>query len=182
MSILFIGITTQGYSMKSKTAHEIIEEHYKANYKRLVKMYSYRAGGVQDAEDVVQDAYTRALMYIDNPERIQVFNRWFISILKNALEDHLRHYKRGQPESLPEEEELTPTLCGKERGVFLKEIKKKLKEFDQPTQEVLTLYFLFGYSPRNISKIVELNYKRIQNIIGIYKAGIRKEYGEDICL
>lgn len=168
--------------MKSKTAHEIIEEHYKANYKRLVKMYSYRAGSVQDSEDVVQDAYTRALLYIDNPERIQVFNRWFISILRNALEDHLRLYKRGQPDPLPEEDELIPTLCGKEKGVFLKEIKKKLNDFDPQTEEILTLYFIFGYSPKSISKIVDMNYKRIQNIISVYKAGVKKEYGEDICL
>ena len=38
-----------------------IEDYYAKNWNRLVKSYTSRCGNPHDAEDVVQEAFTRAL-------------------------------------------------------------------------------------------------------------------------
>jgi len=40
-----------------------LERFYKTNYLTLIKRVSHRAGGPYNAEDVVQEAFVRALKY-----------------------------------------------------------------------------------------------------------------------
>lgn len=126
-----------------------------------------RVASAQDAEDIVQQAYNRALDRLDqlrHPERIQ---GWFFEILRHTLSDHLakRARERARHEAFVagtdvEEAELSPVTqaqsgpscrCGE---VFLKELPDGLEEVvrrldlqDQSTEEVAQA---LGITPNNV--------------------------------
>ena len=62
---------------------DIIEEFYKENFDKLVVQLSRRAGSLENAEDIVQEAFLRALTYKDayNP-KLNQFSTWFNGILR----------------------------------------------------------------------------------------------------
>ena len=69
--------------------HKQIENHYKENYGRILKRMTFRAGGIHQAEDIVQEAYCRALKYYSEL-KVEEFDRWFSMILNNAYNDYKR--------------------------------------------------------------------------------------------
>lgn len=71
---------------------EIIEQFYIDNHELYVKRLSRQAGSPSNAEDVVQEAFLRALQYADSyTEREgQNMEKWFNSILRRALVDFKR--------------------------------------------------------------------------------------------
>lgn len=87
----------------------IITQHYKDNYRRLIKRMTFRAGTEWDAEDVVQEAYARALRYQDSFDGTN-FDRWFNTILNNALREH-KNNESGITHQSFEEEEVEGTPC-----------------------------------------------------------------------
>ena len=72
--------------MTKEEAYKMIEDHYKNNFKRLVNKTVGKTGNRYNAEDAVQEAYTRALAYYKtfNPES-GVFEKWFENILNNSV-------------------------------------------------------------------------------------------------
>lgn len=71
---------------------EQIEQFYLANHDLYVKRLSRKAGSVQNAEDIVQEAFLRALFYADSyaAREDQDMEKWFNSILRRALVDFMR--------------------------------------------------------------------------------------------
>lgn len=69
--------------------NQVVEQHYRKYYKHLVASLRPRAG--QNAEDMVQEAYTYALENWDNfnPE-LGSFNTWFYFQLKRVNSDRSR--------------------------------------------------------------------------------------------
>jgi len=72
--------------MTRDEAYKVIEDYYRKNFKRLVNISRGRAGSYHNAEDVVQEAFTRALKYHKsyNPA-MTAFDAWFSRILDNSL-------------------------------------------------------------------------------------------------
>jgi RNA polymerase sigma factor (sigma-70 family) len=73
--------------MKLKERNKMFDEHYRINFETLVKKIRSFAGSHHAAEDVVQEAYTRAIRSYDD-ERVLEFNPWFNTILANSLKDN----------------------------------------------------------------------------------------------
>ena len=69
----------------------MIEQFYKENYNILVKRIQARRMQECDAEDVVQEAFVRALKYADsfNPDFHEI-GAWFNTILNNSFKEY-RH-------------------------------------------------------------------------------------------
>lgn len=160
-------------------AYDLIELHYRKHKRRLVQRYTRFAGTSEDAEDVVQEAYTRALTYHKSLTDPSFFEQWFSRILKNSFNTFL-NAKRGQPTEILDEEELEGIDCPCYNQVFLKQIKEDIDDYDEDAIEVLRLYFNHGYSPRNIRKIVSIKYKLIENIIYRFKYNTRLKHGESM--
>lgn len=71
---------------------EAIEEFYRENCDLYVRRLSRQAGSYSNAEDVVQEAFLRALQYSDSYTISDNNNleKWFNSILRRALVDFKR--------------------------------------------------------------------------------------------
>ncbi len=142
---------------------KLIEEHYLANRQRLIKNMTFRSGTEWDAEDIVQEAYTRAIKYIEGFDGTN-FDRWFKPILFNAFKAH-KNSENGHTASEFDEEEVEGIPCNQYTDAIVAEISELIDTKSESQIEVLTLYFFKGYSATDISQISEQNYSAIHKTI-----------------
>lgn len=162
--------------------YKIIEQHYAKNYKHLVKILSNRAGGVPNAEDVVQEAFTRALKYHKsfNPDT-QEIGAWFNSILNNALRNSkLAERRMGMSVEYVEEMDEVVDLQEWE-GDMVKNIKDDVASKPAQVRQVLQLYLFKQYKPREIAQVLDMSNAYIRTIAKEFKQECREKYGEVIC-
>lgn len=159
----------------------VIEQHYRAHRDKLVAFYS-RSLGWHDAEDAIQEAYCRALQYLNKPLSYEEFSQWMSSIIKNSVKDSLKDkHNRGQTVSdvsvfidddvqhhSPEEE----FLC-KEKAETIRDIIEGRKS---PEKEVLSLYFIYFVGYEGIRNIVPgVNYGYIRKMVSSFRKELCNE-------
>lgn len=144
-----------------------LESHYKENFDRLVKFFTYKHhGNVMFAEDIIQSAYTKALKNIDSFNADLDFSKWFNEVLKNAERDCIRTERRlGMCDEL-DEENYDPINVDLSYHFTQKVVREHLSGILEPHRSVLLLYFVYHYSPREIHSVVDgVDYRRVTNII-----------------
>jgi RNA polymerase sigma factor (sigma-70 family) len=151
--------------------YSIIEKHYKHNYKSLVKRVKFRAGSQEDAEDVMQEAYCRALKYADTFEMGTEYHKWFSRIISNVIKDHIAEkYGHSNNHEEMDEEHHESILVEEVDNDFSKILTDAIDKVEnEEHKEVLSLYFTWGFSLREINQIVDFNYKNIETIIMRFK-------------
>lgn len=154
-----------------------IENFYKENRDKLVKIYTRRCNSVDVAEDVVQEAFASALQYQDtfNP-KFRGFKQWFDQILLNAFRKRLREDRMlGMSDELDEEvieQGDMPLYSIQLSDNIISEMEKKPAHI----AEVLILYFVKGYKWKDIAAVTDYSYKGIDKIIERFKTEIRLKY------
>ena len=158
---------------------KLIEQHYLDNYKRMVKILTNRAGSVQNAEDVVQNAFELALRYSGSfSPSIQPLGAWFNSIMNNALRK-FKAEERRLGMSVEYNEDLDePCSMLEWEGDMAKAILKEIERKKLPLRQVLYLYFFKGYKPREIVCITDLNNNYVRMSVNEFKHLMRAKYGE----
>lgn len=129
-----------------------IEEIYLNGNRGHVKMMTRILNGDwAAAEDVVQEAYARALQYFPtyDPERGPIIP-WFNRILFNSLRDIQREYKSRPTESsddIGEEEVLNGVVLPDNVVEIIQDVK------NEKHQRILYLFYVLGYNSREITEI-----------------------------
>lgn len=158
-----------------------VEAFYRENYDELCKRVYHRSGGIHNSEDVVQEAFARALQYWDsfNPH-LKELGAWFNTILNNSLRDHMKA-ERMMGCSVEYDEFLDePYNPTEEEQELYKVVVRKLEEKEQPYRDVLYLYFIRDYKPKEIARVVELTNANIRKIVERFKVECRDYLGEAI--
>jgi len=156
----------------------ILAEFYKERREDLLRRLNYGAGSPEAAEDVLQEAFVRALIYWDtfNPEHKEL-GAWFNTIMRNSLRDFKREeWLFGMGEEFDEE------LCDpQEMPINESELVKKIYELVDDKiadhQEILLLYFEKHYSPKDIANITEFKVKTIKQVVWRFKTEVIERYG-----
>lgn len=152
----------------------LIEKHYRENRQRLVKRMSFRAGSVEDGEDVIQEAYLRALKYHKSFNGDN-FERWFNTILLNTLREHKNAMKGYVVAEYDEnEEEIAPCYLVPRR--IMGEVFRTIKERPPVQQEILMLFFEQEYTARDISRILPYSYSQIHQTIQRFRNELKEVY------
>lgn len=107
----------------------------------------------EEALDVMQDSFHKALRYFEKEKGIDHFTAWFYRILVRTAVDSWRKNKRHPFEAL-EDHMPTPIRPSKISSVELQMILEKI---DSPEKEILILYFFEGFRLKEIAEILELN-------------------------
>lgn len=154
---------------------DIIEQHYLDNYRRLFKRLCYRAGTEWDAEDIVQEAYYRALKYFKSYDGKHL-DQWMSTIINNCLREH-KNKEKGFSTSEFEEEEFEGLPCEYYPNRVVGEIYDLIDSKSAIQIEVLTMYFKNGYSGKDISCITEHSYVVIRKIISRFNIELKDLYG-----
>lgn len=155
--------------------HEIIHQHYLNNHQKLVKRYSFRAGGVHQAEDIVQEAYARALKYF-NPDRIDDFDKWFSIILVNSFNDTMRDTIGMSYLDEDDETSLGEVPCNILDNQTRKEVYDLISTKAPSQAEVLTLHIRHGYGVTDIHRQMEVTKGYVSRIIGEFHKELETLY------
>lgn len=155
--------------------YEIIENHYRENYGRIIKRMTFRAGGIHQSEDIVQEAYARAMKYYDTL-KVDEFDKWFSMILNNAYNDYMRD-EIGLSYIEEDDEPLGLEDCGLVTSQTRREIYDIISTKSPVQQEILNLHLRHGYSPTDIASLTEHTYANTHKVISRFRDEMRSLYG-----
>jgi len=167
--------------MNREDCYKLIEDYYRKNFKRLVNTVRGRAGSYHNGEDVVQEAFTRALKYYKsyNPA-MTPFDAWFSRILENSLRNHAKDRRAQGMVHDARTDQLITTTPDSFLRMFLKEITDDIALLSEGKQEVMNLSFFMGYTPMDISKIVNLNVGAVRTMLHRFREELRYKYGKGV--
>lgn len=159
---------------------QLIEDFYVSERKLLLKKLANRAGTPENAEDILQESFERALRYISSfdPER-QELGAWFNTIMNNTLKSFKRD-ERSCGTYVEFDEELAETNeMSQTSEDTINRIKEAIADKSGDDRTILHLYFIEQYKPREIMCILDTNSKRINYIVNVFKAEMSDLFDEE---
>jgi len=131
----------------------------------LVDRYAEQARGVaygylrqvEDAEDLVQDAFVRALERLDRLAPGSPFGPWFYRLLVNAALNRRKYLGRRAMANLPASVEAPDSpQSDSERAQLRRRLAGALNRLPPDLQTVMVLHDLEGFTHPEISAILEI--------------------------
>jgi RNA polymerase sigma factor (sigma-70 family) len=113
-------------------------------------------GNAIEAEDVMQEAFLKALTKIDTYEGKVSFGAWLKKIVINRSLDELKKRKVKfveLNEKIPEEEPASLNVS----EIQMEKLKKAIQQLPDGYRIVLSLYLLEGYDHEEISQILGIS-------------------------
>lgn len=156
--------------MQREEVYRLIETHYRLHYEDLIKKLENVCGNLHNAQDVVQEAYTRALEYWNSFNVDLEFARWFSRILVNCVARQVMEERQhGMSEA---ENEIV------DNEVFNKVLSNEMLALiaQQPRENgyILRLYFQEQYKTVDIEKVVPQSHVAIRKIIERFRKLIKE--------
>lgn len=156
------------------TFDQKLTKFYTDKYQTLVKNYAARCGSVEDAEDVVQEAFTRALTYRNSYKPEEYFSNWMTRIVYHCFCDWKRDQRlQGGTVSFSEEgHEPKPNSDAKEEfAVF---VRQMMRDETERAQEVINLAYCCNYRSVEIAKFLNIS----KNTVDWYTMTFREKLKE----
>lgn len=160
-----------------KERNQVIGDYYTKNRSSLIKKVSGRAATPENAEDIVHNAFVKALQYWGSYDpKVKGLDEWFGCILNNSLKDFMRDERNyGMAMEFDEEE-----IEGIEMSSLSDDIKQKIKKeigmASVKNQKILTFYYIQGHSRKEVAEMTGLKYKSIETTIQRFKTHIQERY------
>jgi len=146
-----------------------------------------------DAEDIVHNAYAKAIRHIDKWDGSYTIEAWFGKILINCEKSFIRDEKRqgmsyDKKVSLYEEDEDGEPIINVmaeivEDSVDITEIQdmqslyRYIHRQPNKNKDVLLLYFVYQYSLSEIASLLDLDYKVCDNKVKHFKTMAVRDLG-----
>lgn len=157
----------------------LIAKHFEEHYETFVKKVRGRSGGEYNAEDVVAEAYSRALQYAESYNQQYPFENWFGTILNNSLKDFKNEERYGGTFVELEESHI---FTDAERHYFNRladEIREEVEKVKGTIGQVLNMYFVLGYKRRDIQKVLDLPRTTVDFYIKTFRDKMKRKYPEE---
>jgi RNA polymerase sigma-70 factor (ECF subfamily) len=157
--------------------NETIDKYYRENYDLLVKRVKNRAGSPENAEDVVQEAFSRAIKYFNSCS--SNFDRWFSVILSNTLKDYQKELRLGGLTKNIDDaiNELEPIIPNHIKDHFRAHMDQLANAKTSCSKEVIKLHILYGYTSKEIAEILGLSNGYVKNNISLFTKEVGEMYG-----
>lgn len=163
-------------STRRHEVYNLIEKHYRENRTKSVRRFYYTAGNTANSEDIVQEAYTRALQYWKSYKSdYQSFDSWINTIMKNVLiKFKTRDAQREENDaSFIAPPSLRNSAVNRET---LAEIAEMIDAKPPNVANILGLYMFEQYEPKEIEEIVPERGSNIRVIIHRFKKELEDVY------
>lgn len=163
-----------------QAVHNIIEENFRSSYRSWVKRVYCRVKKNEDAEDIVMEAYTRALKYQHTFIQGNNFEYWFSRIIANAVKDWKREqHNQFEHQEEFDEQEMAPCPDPSIKRDLYATLSAEIDELEKPERaEIVHLYFILGFKPRDIMKITNQKSVIVNNTIQHFKGKMKGKYME----
>ena len=157
--------------MKREEFDKLLEAHYRAYYKDSLKFVLSKNLPRYIADEVVQEAYTRALEFWQTYDETVPFDKWFTTILKNCKN---KAWKQERQHGGVEEAEYEDEPVAIKR-LMLRDIERMIYAQDKDIVPTLVLFFIKQLNAEEISYLVPKSKRAIDNIVHRFRLLIRKE-------
>jgi len=134
---------------------------------------------VEDAEDLVQDAFIRALERIDSLGRGSAFGPWFYRLLVNAALNRRKYLARRQMQDVP------AAVAGREspvvdseRAELRRHLSGALRSLASDSETVVILHDLEGFKHPEIAKILGIPEGTCRSHLSKARRQLRDRLGE----
>lgn len=146
--------------------NDVIKNHYEENYDLLVKRMARRLGSVEDGEDVVQEAFTRAVQYYKSWTGKR-FENWFNVILSNTYKRFLNEKKMGGLSKPLEDslEEIEPVIVNYLDSIATSELKAMVESKVGRDRDILMLSMFYGYSWAEIAALLSISKRAVDGVL-----------------
>lgn len=162
----------------------VLEEYYVKNFDRLCKTRARWVGGIQNAEDAVQEAFARALQYIDGWQYGE-FGPWLGTILNHACADFKKadRLQGGVKEALKDvDDEGTKNMDTLQfTSEMVEKVLGSIEQKKEPVRSVLKSYIVLGHSTTDIAQYVDMAPEAMRKAAQRFKEEMVNRYGTDVC-
>ena len=158
---------------------QIIEYYYQYHQAELLAFVSSRLGGIEEAEDIVQDVFLR-LLQNTSPIIEGTLHALAFTIARNLITDY---YRRKQwatkysmqsldyKQAITADDEAARPLSVHEMTAFL---ERGLLRVPEKCRELYRMHIYDGMQVSDISQQTDENYKSVEYRLGIARKEIRK--------
>ncbi len=144
---------------------EVFVQFIRENKERFYLLaYSYTKNE-QDALDVVQDSIQKAMIALNNIEKVDYMKSWFYKIVVRTAIDFLRKHKRLQVTDAETLHYLTPAQEDKYENV---DLKHALAELPQMYSEIIILHYFEDLKIADVADILGIKLSTTKS--HLYKA------------
>lgn len=164
--------------LSNKEVLSLIEDHFTSKYDVYINMYSHssKLGSVDKAEDLLQDAYLKAVKSVQTYNGKARVSTWFNKIIYNLYYDMKKQLKKADKfvsyeESEEFEEDLAFFPDFDERPVT--EMMNKIftkGNFSEEQQKVLMCKYVHGTPTQTILDSFGLSTQNLKYIVGKFKS------------
>ena len=160
---------------------------YESDWDGFVKRISNRVGGAVNAEDVVQEAFTRALKYHKVFDSKRSLKKWFNTVLNNAAADFVREERDKGGVRYDEDEVVEETTDTLDKLMFDSEMVEKviahIDELVDPARTAVRGHLVYGYTSEEVAQYCEdIKPATIRKLVQRFKESMVEKYGEDMGL
>jgi len=157
-----------------------LEQFFKEEYDTLVGRINFRVRNMDDAEDIVMDAFRKAVEYWSSfdPTHKEI-GAWFNTIMNNShktfqKEKFMKHIEMEHDIDIPVED-----------NYDVKDIAEKIKEEFSSSdnleiRDALHLFFVLGYNYKDIQTVTGISVRNARFYVDEFKKEMRDKYGEDM--
>lgn len=151
------------------TKNEFIETYFKENYDKRVKFARKRVGNydLYLAEEAVQEAFCRALKYFKAFNHEEDFDNWFGKILVNCINDLKRIERDKGVNHRQDRGDYITTVP------FTKEVIELFNKETERNQNILNMYFFYGYKSREVAEFTHISHDVVRDVIRTFRKRVR---------
>jgi len=159
-----------------------LEELFIKKQPRIIKQLVARKIDPYDAEDIVQEAFYRALKYEDSfdPEKARL-DQWFGGILNRCQKDFARDQRMG---GLTVEVEDHHIFTDDDFGEDQRAVRAVEDEINSIRSEqarmICHLYFIKQYSMKEITEVLDVCNKVVNTETYRFKMALRAKHGDTL--
>lgn len=152
-----------------------VARYYLKNRKRILTQATYRVGR-EDAEDVVQEVFTRLVKYYHNWDKSQgPFDRWVNGIVRNCIlvckKDQRSRGLFISVESIKNKEKIEPSYEDNEPEIrdMANRLGGLIRKKKFPAKDVIYLKYILGYTRKEIAEQLNISPKSVSMHLDRFK-------------
>ena len=156
----------------------LVRRHYRAAFSLALGVLVNR----QDAEDVCQDAFVKALERLDDCRDPGRFLPWMMMIVRNRSLSYRSYRKvRETAELLPETVESRDSPAGDAvRAELRRTLQRALATLSEPQRQVVLLHDLDGWTHKQIADLLGMTEVRSRQHLFVARQLLRERLGPSL--
>lgn len=158
----------------------LYRQNLKERRRKLHRVAFSWCGDAALADDLTQEALTRAYKNLGQLREVCAMERWIFDILTNCWRDYLRRQKRHDDfDTLDEFEEFAPE-DGQEKEEIIRRVRTAVARLPRKQREVLALVDLAGYTYPQVAEVLQIPLGTVTSRLARARDALRRQL-KDYC-